>query len=312
MRCLITGGAGFIGSSLVDELIKNGYDAVIIDDLSTGKKEYLNPKAKFYEMDICSEGAEDIFKKEKFDFVFHLAAQIDVRISVANPELDNKINVLGGLNILENCRKFNVKKIIFTSTGGAVYGDADIIPTPENYPAYPVSPYGIHKLTFEKYLNYYYKVYGQEYTALRFANIYGPRQYKGGEAGVVSIFIDNAVNHKKSVINGDGKQTRDYVFVGDAVKALTAAMNNNYNGEVNIGTGVETNLLDIIKAIKSAMGEKIKKEHGPAKEGEQMRSCLNNGLAGKVLNWEPEVNLEDGIKRTIEWSKESVKSKVEG
>jgi UDP-glucose 4-epimerase len=306
-KCLVTGGAGFIGSNLVDALAAEDHEVVITDDLSTGKREYLNPKAKFCEIDICSDKVENIFREEKFDFVFHLAAQIDVRISVSDPKLDNKINVLGGVNILENCRKFKIKKIIFASTGGAVYGDATEIPTSEDYPPYPVSPYGIHKLTFEKYLNYYYKVYGQKYIALRFANIYGPRQYKGGEAGVVSIFVDNAVNDKKSVINGDGKQTRDYVYVDDVVKALIASTDNNYNGEINIGTGVETNLLDIIKAIESAMGGEIKKEHGEAKEGEQMRSCLDNSLAEKVLKWKPEVNLEDGIRRTIEWSKKFIK-----
>lgn len=307
MKCLVTGGAGFIGSSLVDSLIADGHSVAILDDLSTGKREYLNKKAKFYEVDICSEEVENIFQEEKFDYVFHLAAQIDVRISVNNPKLDNKINVLGGLNVLENCRKYKVKKIIFSSTGGAIYGDALEIPTPESYPTNPVSPYGIHKLTFEKYLNYYCKVYGQEYISLRFANIYGPRQFKGGEAGVVSIFIDNAVNNKKSIINGDGKQTRDYVYIDDVVRALIASIKNNYNGEINIGTAKETNLLDVIMAIESAMGEEIKKEHGAAKEGEQIRSCLKNSLAENILRWSPSIDLTEGIKRTIEWSKKNKK-----
>lgn len=302
-KCLVTGGAGFIGSNLVDDLIGGGHDIVIIDDLSTGKREYINENVKFYELDICSEEISKIFEEEKFDYVFHLAAQIDVRISVSDPKLDNKINVLGGLNILENSNKNKVKKIIFASTGGAVYGDAEEIPTTENYPANPISPYGIHKLTFEKYLNYYYKVYGQEYIALRFANIYGPRQFKGGEAGVVSIFVDNAVNDRKSIINGDGKQTRDYVYVGDVVKSFLAAMNADFIGTVNIGTGKETDILEIVKAIELALGHEIEKEHIDAKAGEQQRSCLNNNLAKKVLGWSQEVELKEGIKKTIKWSK---------
>ncbi len=306
-KCLVTGGAGFVGSNLVDALIGDGHNVVIIDDLSTGKREYLNSKAKFYELDICSEDVKEVFEKEKFDYVFHLAAQIDVRISVEDPALDNKINVLGGLNILENCGKFSIKKIIFASTGGAIYGDAEEIPTAENYPANPISPYGIHKLTFEKYLNYYYKVYGQKYIALRFANIYGPRQFKGGEAGVVSIFADNAVKDKKSVINGDGKQTRDYVYVGDVVKSFLNAMNADFAGEVNIGTGKETDILEMVKAIESALGREIKKEYGEARKGEQLRSCLSNALAAEVLGWSPETGLKEGIKRTIDWSMKSVK-----
>lgn len=306
-KCLVTGGAGFIGSNLVDALIGEGYNVVIIDDLSTGKREYLNSRAKFYELDICSEEVKEVFEKEKFDYVFHLAAQIDVRISVENPALDNKINVLGGLNILENCGKFNIKKIIFASTGGAIYGDANEIPTAENYPTNPISPYGIHKLTFEKYLNYYYKVYGQKYAALRFANIYGPRQFKGGEAGVVSIFVDNAVKDKKSVINGNGKQTRDYVYVGDVVKSFLNALKADFIGEVNIGTGKETDILEMIKAIELALGREIKKEHGEARKGEQLRSCLNNSLAMEVLGWSPETGLKEGIKKTIEWSMKFVK-----
>lgn len=301
---LVTGGAGFIGSNLADALIANDHNVAIIDNLSAGKREYLNPKAKFYEMDICSKKeVKDVFEKEKFDYVFHLAAQIDVRISVKNPELDNKINVLGGLNVLENCREHKIKKIIFASTGGAIYGNAEEIPTTEKYPTNPISPYGIHKLTFEKYLNYYYKVYGQEYIALRFANVYGPRQFKGGEAGVVSIFVDNAVNDKKSIINGDGKQTRDYIYVDDVIRALTLSMSADYNGEINIGTSKENDLLDIISAIESAMGKAIKKEHGAAKAGEQMRSCLNNDLAKKILEWDTKTDLKEGIKRAIEWSK---------
>jgi len=302
-RCLVTGGAGFIGSNLVDELIKRGYQVIIIDNLSTGKKEYINNKAKFYNIDICSKDIDKVFQKEKLDYVFHLAAQIDVRKSVEDPVFDNRINVLGGLNILENCLKYKIKKIIFASTGGAIYGDADEIPTTENYIPQPVSPYGIHKLTFEKYLNYYYQVFDQKYISLRFANIYGPRQFKGGEAGVVSVFIDKAVNNTESVLNGDGRQTRDFVYVDDVVKAFIKAIKTGYVGEINIGTGVEKNLLEVIKSIELALNHKINIKQGPAKEGEQRRSCLDFSLAKNVLEWEPKINLEDGIKKTIGWSK---------
>jgi UDP-glucose 4-epimerase len=307
-KCLVTGGAGFIGSNLVDALISDSHEVVVIDDLSTGRKEYINSKAKFYKADICDgKKINQIFsqeiRKKKIDFVFHLAAQMDVRISVANPELDNKINVLGGVNILENCRLFKIKKIFFTSTGGAIYGDTDIIPTSEKLCPAPLSPYGIHKLTFEKYLNYYHKIYGQKYLILRLANIYGPRQYRGGEAGVISIFIDNAVHYKKLIINGDGQQTRDYVYVGDVIAAFLKALKSDFIGAINISTAKETDLLEIINYIAKAMGKPVNKKHAPAKLGEQRRSCIDNKLAKKILDWQPKIKLVEGILKTINWSK---------
>ncbi len=304
-KILVTGGAGFIGSNLVDKLIEQGNEVVVIDNLVSGKEEYLNKEAKFYNLDITSLDIAEVFEEEKFDYVFHLAAQIDVRKSVADPDFDNKINVLGGINILNNCVKNKVKKIIFSSTGGAIYGDTDVIPTPEGHPEMPVSPYGIHKLTFEKYLNYYNKANGLDYVALRFSNVYGPRQYKGGEAGVVSIFIDNAVNCKESIINGDGKQTRDYVYIDDIVNALILAMVSSYTGELNIATEEERNLLEILNFIEKAMGEKVSYKHGDGVLGEQMRSCLSATKAREILDWRPQVNLEEGIKRTINWSREN-------
>ncbi len=303
MKILVTGGAGFIGSTLVDRLLALGHQVVIIDDLSSGKKEYINPEAKFYQMDLSAPKIEEIFAIQKFDYVYHLAAQIDVRKSVANPTEDNRVNVLGGVNILENCLKHQVKKIIFSSTGGAIYGETENVPTPETCPPNPLSPYGIHKLTFEKYLNYYHQVYGQRYTILRFANVYGPRQYKGGEAGVVSIFVENAVNGKKSLINGDGLQTRDYVYVDDVVAALVKAMEVDYNGALNVGTGLEKNLIDVMTLIELSLGKRVEKEHVAGKLGEQRRSCLRCDEIKKVLSWEPQVDLATGIKRTVEWTK---------
>ncbi len=302
-KILVTGGAGFIGSNLVDKLISEGHELVVLDNLSSGRKDYVNNKAKLYKIDIRSAKIAKIFKREQFDFVYHLAAQIDVRVSVANPQLDNDINVVGALNILENCRLQKVKKIIFSSTGGAIYGEAEEIPTTEYAPTYPLSPYGINKLTFEKYLNYYYQVYGLNYTILRFANVYGPRQFKGGEAGVIAIFIDNAVKGLESKMFGDGQQTRDFVCVPDVVEALSAAKEIDCRGEMNISTGQESSLLDIISGIEAALGEKIKVKEEPAKAGEQRRSCLSHQRAKDVLNWEPKIDLKTGIKLTIDWAK---------
>ena len=302
-KILVTGGAGFIGSTLVDSLISQGNQVVVIDNLSSGRADYLNPAVKFYPVDISSPQVAQIFETEKPEFVYHLAAQIEVAKSMADPVRDNQINVLGGLNILENCRRTGVKKIIFSSTGGAIYGDADEIPTSETFAPYPISFYGIHKLTFERYLNCYYQVYGLDYTILRFANVYGPRQFKGGEAGVIAIFVDNAVKGLASTQNGDGKQTRDFVYVDDVVRALVFAKDITCHGEVNIGLGIEASLLDIREGIAKALGHPIEVKEAPAKPGEQRRSCLNRQRAKSVLDWEPEVNLEEGIKRTIEWAK---------
>lgn len=307
-KILVTGGAGFIGSTLVDKLINEGNEVTVIDDLSSGKKNYVNSAAKLYKVDICSAKIARIFKKEKFDFVYHLAAQIDVRKSVTNPVFDNKINVIGGLNIIENSYRNNVKKIIMASTGGAIYGEAEEIPTTENYPTFPLSPYGIHKLTLEKYLNYYYHVYGLNFTVLRFANVYGPRQFKGGEAGVIAIFVENGVNRKESLQFGDGLQTRDFVYVDDVVRGLYSAMAIDCPGEINISSGIESTLLDVRNSIGKALGEEIKIKEMPGKLGEQRRSCLSYQRAKDVLNWEPQINLEEGIKRTVAWTR-SLKNK---
>ncbi len=306
-KILVTGGAGFIGSNLVDKLIELGHQVTVIDNLFSGKEEYVNPLAQFHNLDINdNEGVKAVFLKGQFDYVYHLAAQIDVRHSVEDPVFDNKVNVLGALNILNNCLKYKIKKIFFTSSGGAIYGFPEKIPTPEDYPTFPISPYGINKLNFEKYLNYYYRVFGQQYIAFRLANVYGPRQYKGGEAGVISIFINNAVSGNTSYINGDGFQTRDYIFVDDVVMALISGLNNDITGEFNIGTGIEKNLLDIVFAIESANNCKMKLEYLPAKLGEERSSCLDNSKAQAVLGFEPQVDLNTGINLTIEWSKKQI------
>lgn len=302
-KILVTGGAGFIGSTLVDKLIIEGHEVIVLDNLVSGKRDYVNPQAKLYELDICSPEVAGVFETEQPEIVYHLAAQIDVRISVSDPVFDNKINAVGSLNLLANCQKFGVRKFIFASTGGAIYGEAEEIPTTESAPTYPLSPYGIHKLTTEKYLKFYQTVYGLDYTILRFANVYGPRQYKGGEAGVVVIFIEHAVAGKTCIINGDGLQTRDYVYVDDVVAALSKTKEVNYQGEINISCGKEITVLDVVAAITAALGFELVSQHAPAKPGEQLRSCLSYDLAKKILNWEPQVNITGGVKRTIEWTK---------
>lgn len=298
---LVTGGAGFIGSHIVDLLIEKGHKVIIIDNLSTGNKKNINPKAKFYQTDITSPEIAAIFTKEKPDFVFHLAAQIDVRVSVSDPILDAQTNILGALNIIENSSKSNVNKIIFASTGGAIYGEADIIPTPEGYPEKPLSPYGIAKLSIEKYLYYYRTIKNLDYASLRMANIYGPRQNSKSEAGVIAIFIDKLLQGEQPIINGDGTIARDYVYVKDAAKAYILALEKPVSGEFNIGTAKETTVNEIYQKIIEKIQIDALPIHGPAKVGEQKRSCLSWKKANKELGWSPEYDLDKGIAETVKW-----------
>jgi len=307
MKILVTGGAGFIGSQLVDALIENGHQTVIIDNLSTGKKDFINAKAKFYNIDIQNGGVAEIFQIEKPEVVFHLAAHISVLESIKNPLPDCQSNIEGSINVFESAKNAEVKRIIFSSTGGALYGDApkEHIPTPETYPAKPVSPYGVTKLTCENYLYYYHVAFGLPYTILRYANVYGPRQNSKGEAGVVAIFIDKILGGQKPVINGDGLQTRDYIFVSDVVKANLLALENSAIGEYNIGTSKETTVNRIFAEIKKYTDTQPEETHGSSVP-EQRRSCLDYSLAEKTFSWQPRIALEEGIKLTVEWFKNNL------
>lgn len=304
MKVLITGGAGFIGSNVADGLLDKNYDVVIVDDLSNGKEENIPEKAKFYKCDIRDKKIYDIFQAEKPDIVIHNAAQLSVRVSVENPLMDADINIMGGLNVINACNETKIKKIIFASSGGTVYGEQEYFPADENHPKNPVCPYGVAKLATENYLYYFYKTFGLEYISLRYANIYGPRQDPYGEAGVVAIFCRRILEGKNPIINGDGLQTRDYVYVGDAVDANIKAIESTFVGPVNIGTCKETSVIELFKLLKQISGkDDIEKVYGPAKEGEQRRSQLSYRLAREVLGWHPEVSIEKGLRLTYDWFK---------
>ena len=300
MKILITGGAGFIGSHVADACVAAGHSVAIVDNLSMGKKENLNPRATFYKLDIRDSALVEIFRKERFEAVFHLAAQMDVRKSVEDPIFDASVNILGTLNILEQCKASGVRKFIFASTGGAIYGEQEKFPADESHPLRPLSPYGITKLAVEKYLFYYREVFGLSSVALRFANIYGPRQNPHGEAGVVAIFTSKMLAGERPTINGDGKQSRDYTYVDDVVAANMFALGYDRSGTFNVGTGVEADVNALFAILNKATGGKCTSLHGPAKKGEQQRSVLDYALINKTFGWKPAVSLADGLVRTVE------------
>ena len=305
MKILITGGAGFIGSHVADLLLENEYDVCIVDNLSSGKLENVNSNAKFYKCDIRDSQIYKIIEDEKPQIIIHNAAQMSVRNSVEDPLNDADINIIGGLNVLEAAKKAKVKKIIFASSGGVVYGEQQYFPADEDHPTKPICPYGVAKLSYEKYLYYYHYIFGIKYIALRYANIYGPRQDPYGEAGVVAIFSKKLLSGDQPVINGDGMQTRDYVYVKDVATANLHAVNTDYIGEINIGTALETNVNKIFNILKNAAGKPdLEEVHGPAKDGEQKRSVLSYRKARQILGWKPEVKLEEGLIKTFNWFKE--------
>jgi UDP-glucose 4-epimerase len=301
MKIVVTGGAGFIASHIVDAYLQEGHEVHVIDDVSTGRKLNLNSNAVLHESNIADAEAAKIIQEIKPDVLNHHAAQMDVRHSVEDPLFDAGVNILGFLNLLEACKKAGTARVIFASSGGAIYGDEEPIPADEDHPKKPMSPYGISKMTGELYLAYYYMAFGMRYVALRYANVYGPRQSSKGEAGVVAIFISRLLADSPPTINGDGRQTRDYVFVGDVVRANVAALETSHVGGINIGTGRETDVLTLCRMLQQGAHSKVEAVHGPAKTGEQMRSCLDFTLAGRVLDWRPEVDVEEGLMQTISY-----------
>lgn len=301
MKILVTGGAGFIGSNVVDRYIADGHDVVIVDNLSTGKKANLNFKARFYQVGIEEADLEGVFKKEKPDIVNHHAAQIDVRKSVAEPAFDANVNIIGSLNLFEQCVKSKVKKVIFASSGGAGYGEQIRFPADEEHPFQPLSPYGITKVSVELYLYFYAITYGLDYTILRYSNVYGPRQDPLGEAGVIAIFTNAMLRNETPIINGDGKQTRDYIYVDDVVEANVLSLSKGSRQAFNIGTGIETDVNKLGEKLSNLIGYKGQIKYGPPRPGEQRRSVIDPGKARKQLGWEPLVSFDEGLKKTIEW-----------
>jgi UDP-glucose 4-epimerase len=301
LKILVTGGAGFIASQVADALIDEGHRVFIVDDLSTGFEKNINAKATFIKANICDLDLSRLFEKEKFDLINHHAAQMDVRRSVGDPIFDANINILGTINLLKNTVNTGVKKFMFASTGGAVYGEQKYFPADEEHPSNPLSPYGISKLAVEKYLYFYKTQYDLNYTILRYANIYGPRQNPFGEAGVVAIFSSKLLKGEQPVINGTGKQTRDYVFVGDVVKANLLTLNDNESEIYNIGTGTETDVNQLFALLNKITGKQKEEKHGPAAPGEQMRSVITSDKIFKKFNWRPSTSLEEGLKKTVEY-----------
>lgn len=310
MRILVTGGAGFIGSHTVDALIAQGEHQVsIIDDLSSGKRHRVNPSARFCQVDLRHAAAvRDTIEREKPEAIIHLAAQMDVRRSVSDPAFDAQVNLVGLLNLMEAARLHGLRRVVFSSSGGASYGEQEQFPCGEDHPQRPVSPYGVAKLASERYLFFYKVQYGIEYVALRYANVYGPRQDPHGEAGVVAIFSSNLIEGKTCTLYGEGKLTRDYVYVGDVVRANLAAVHAGFSGELNIGTGIETTVEELYAILAAAAGSNQKPTYAPARAGEQRRSVISPARAAQTLGWRPEVNLRDGLTRTFAYFKERSKN----
>lgn len=301
MKFLVTGGAGFIGSNVVDGLIEAGYEVVVVDNLITGKRENVNPRAKFYKVDITSPDLEEVFERERPDYVNHHAAQMNVRKSVDDPMYDAEVNVLGSVNLLELCRRYEVKKVIYASTGGAVYGEPQYLPVDEGHPINPLSPYGVTKHTVEHYLYFYGANYGLRYTILRYPNIYGPRQDPHGEAGVVAIFTEKMLRNERPTIFGDGTQTRDYVYVGDVVTANLLAIDKG-DGEIyNVGTGVETSVNELFELLKEAIGVDLEPIYGERRLGEVYRIAITNDKIYRDFGWKPQTTLKEGLHKTIEY-----------
>jgi len=304
LRVLVTGGAGFIGSNIADALVAHGHTVLVVDDLSSGRKENVPAAASLVELDIRSPDLRSVVESFRPDVLCHHAAQIDVRRSVADPSYDAEVNVVGTLRLLEHCRAAGTRRILFASTGGAIYGEQEVFPVTETHPARPISPYGVAKLSAEHYLHYYSVEHGLRSTCLRYANVYGPRQNPHGEAGVVAIFTNKLLAGETPVINGTGEQTRDFVFVGDVVQANVLALEKDLVGTYNVGTGVETSVNALYECIRQTLGSDEGALHVPGKPGEQLRSSLDSSALTRATGWRPATGLDAGIARTVAYFRE--------
>ncbi len=309
MNILVTGGAGFIGSHIVDAYINEGHSVVIIDDLSTGDIKNINPGAEFIKQDISKSEIETIFKEFRFEIVNHHAAQINVRRSLEDPLFDAQVNIIGSLNLLNLSAKYRIKKFIFSSSGGAIYGEPKTYPITEDFQPEPLSPYGVAKLAVEHYIKVFAKLYNFQYVILRYSNVYGPRQISKSEAGVISIFINQILESKECFVNGDGEQIRDYVYVGDVVRANLLAL-NAHSDYFNIGTGIETSVNRLLEVLERILKKKIPHQHRAPIPGEVLKNVLDYSKARKVLCWSPEVLLEKGIELTYKYFFNEKQNKV--
>ncbi|MGD0834613.1 MAG: NAD-dependent epimerase/dehydratase family protein [Candidatus Dormibacteria bacterium] len=299
MKTLVTGGAGFIGSHLADALLAAGHQVTVVDDLSRGRRSRVPTAARFIQADVASD-LRAVFAGSGAEVVFHLAAQIDVRRSISDPLLDTRVNVLGTVGVLQAAADTGVRRVVFASSGGTVYGDTDVLPTPETAPLRPASQYGAAKVAAELYGRVYGDLYGIDFVSLRYANVYGPRQDPHGEAGVVAIFSEKMLRGEVPAINGDGSQTRDYVYVADVVAANLVAIDGP-PGAYNVGTGVECDVNELHRRLQAIIGGTAPATHGPAKAGEQRRSCLDPTLAASSLHWSPRLTLDEGLRLTVEY-----------
>jgi len=311
MKILVTGGAGFIGSNIVDAYVEAGHAVVAIDDLNTGSGKNVNPKAHFYKMDIRDAWLSDLFATEQFDVINHQAARGNVRASMEDPMVYADVNVRGGINLLECSRKYGVRKFIYASTGGCVYGEPTYLPADEKHPIVPRDPYGASKASFELYLPVYAINYGLKYTILRYPNVYGPRQDPFGEAGVVSIFIGQMLRGIQPVINGDGEQLRDYIFVSDVVRANVLVLEKGDNEVFNLGSGRGTSVNEIFRSLKRILGSEVDEVHGPPKLGEVRQTYLNAERGHKMLGWTPVFSLEEGLQGTAEFFRPTIAARKE-
>jgi UDP-glucose 4-epimerase len=307
MKILATGGAGFIGSHVADAYLLAGHEVAVVDDLSTGSRENLDPRVRFWQVDIRSNALERVVADFRPDVISHHAAQMSVSASARDPGHDADINILGSLNLLEAAVRHGVRRVIFASTGGAVYGDLVPVPTDETVSPQPVCPYGVAKLAVERYLYAYQAMHSLQAVALRYSNVYGPRQNPQGEAGVVAIFSRGILEGRELTVNGDGGQTRDYVYVGDVVRANMLATEMALGQEfpiLNIGTGIETSVNDLVRLFRGIAGMDVRWRHGPPRAGEQRRSVLDASLAKRVLGWQATTNLRRGLGFTFQWFRE--------